>query len=398
MHNGENTHEKGLITMAHLFRTPTYSFIGEHALKDAASVLARLGKKALIVSGQSMIRQGHVALLEQLLDEGGVAYARFSEISGEPTDVMIDAGLAVYQAEGCDFAIGIGGGSALDSAKAISVCAATGERIVAFKGRAIDGEVPPVVCIPSTAGTGSEATKFTVITDTANNEKLLIGGDGLMPTLAIVDPLFSMQTPESITVATGMDALTHAIEAYTSRKAFPESDLFCLSAVKRIFSYLPVAVRDGSDAEARSAMAIAAYEAGIGIANSSVTVVHGMSRPIGALFHVPHGIANAMILQACLAYVVGGAEARFADLARAIGQAKDDDNDASAARAFLEAVAVLCEDCKVPTLESYGIDRARFFDCMDKMAVDALASGSPANTRMPLEKEDLLTIYRSLWQ
>lgn len=383
--------------MAHLFRTPQYSFIGAGALADAAPVFPRLGRKALIVTGGSMVRQGHVATLEALLDAQGVAHVRFSEITGEPTDTMIDAGLAVYQQAGCDLAIGFGGGSALDAAKAIAVCAATGEKIVDFKGRAIDGSVAPVVCIPSTAGTGSEATKFTVITDTANDEKLLIGGDGLMPALAIVDPQFSMEMPQSVTVATGMDALTHAIEAYASRKAFPESDLFCVSAVKRIFANLPRVYADGSDVQARSEMALAAYEAGIGIANSSVTVVHGLSRPIGALFHVAHGISNAMLLSKTLAYIADGAIDRFADLGRAIGVAAEADSDKAAAEKFLAAVDALCMTCKVPTLAEYGIDRAAFFERMDKMATDALASGSPANTRKLLGKEDLLTIYRSLW-
>lgn len=383
--------------MAHLFRTPQYSFVGVHALEDAAPVFPRLGRKALIVTGGSMVRQGHVATLEALLDAQGVAHVRFSEITGEPTDTMIDAGLTVYQQAGCDLAIGFGGGSALDAAKAIAVCAATGEKIVDFKGRAIDGSVAPVVCIPSTAGTGSEATKFTVITDTANDEKLLIGGDGLMPALAIVDPQFSMEMPQSVTVATGMDALTHAIEAYASRKAFPESDLFCVSAVKRIFANLPRVYADGSDVQARSEMALAAYEAGIGIANSSVTVVHGLSRPIGALFHVAHGISNAMLLSKTLAYIADGAIDRFADLGRAIGVAAEADSDKAAAEKFLAAVDALCTTCKVPTLAEYGIDRAAFFERMDKMATDALASGSPANTRKPLYKDDLLAIYRMLW-
>ena len=383
--------------MAHLFRTPQYSFIGADALEDAATVFPRLGKKALIVTGQSMIRQGHVATLEALLDREGVGHARFSEITGEPTDTMIDAGLAVYQQEECDFAIGFGGGSALDAAKAIPVCAQTGEKITAFRGRAIDGSVAPVVCIPSTAGTGSEATKFTVITDTAADEKLLIGGDGLMPTLAIVDPQFSLEMPQSVTVATGMDALTHAIEAYASRKAYAESDLFCLAAVKRIFANLPRVYADGSDAQARSEMALAAYEAGVGIANSSVTVVHGLSRPIGALFHVAHGISNAMLLAKTLAYIADGALDRFAALGRAIGVATDADSDEVATEKFLAAVDALCATCKVPTLAEYGIDRDAFFARMDKMATDALASGSPANTRKALDKDDLLRIYESLW-
>lgn len=383
--------------MAHLFRTPQYSFIGADALEEAAPVFARLGTKALIVTGQSMVRQGHVAMLEALLDTQQVAHERFSAVSGEPTDEMIEAGLVVYQQAHCDFTIGFGGGSALDAAKAIAVSAATGEKIVAFKGRSIDGPVAPIVCIPSTAGTGSEATKSTIITDTANNEKLLLVGESLLPTLAIVDPAFTMAMPQSVTMATGMDALTHAIEAYTSRKAFPESDLFCLAAVRRIFANLPRVFSDGSDAEARNEMAIAAYEAGVGIANSSVTVVHGLSRPIGALFHVAHGISNAMLLAKTLVYIADGALDRFAALGRAIGVATDADSDEVATEKFLAAVDALCATCKVPTLAEYGIDRDAFFARMDKMATDALASGSPANTRKTLDKDDLLRIYESLW-
>lgn len=384
--------------MAQLFRTPQYTYIGTNALQEAAHTLCSLGRKALIVTGQSMIRQGHVQALEEVLDAGGVAHARFSGISGEPTDVMIAQGLAAYQDAGCDFAIGFGGGSALDAAKAIAVAAKTGENIVAFKGRSIDESVASVVAIPSTAGTGSEATKFTVITDTANDEKLLIGGNGLMPTLAIVDPRFSMAMPQSVTVATGMDALTHAIEAYTSRKAFCESDLFCLSAVKRIFANLPRVVADGNDESARAEMAIAAYEAGVGIANSSVTVVHGMSRPIGALFHVAHGISNAMLLSTCLTYIADGAPERFAVLGRTIGVATETDNDQAATEKFLEAVEALCTACKVPTLAEYGLDRERFESVMEKMATDAIASGSPANTRKTLTKDDLLAMYQALWR
>lgn len=384
--------------MAHLFRTPQYSFIGADALADAATVFPRLGKKALIVTGQSMIRQGHMATLEALLDAHGVAHTRFAGISGEPTDTMVNDGVAAYKDAGCDFIIGFGGGSPLDSAKAIAVLVARGGNIADYMGQSITGLLPPLVAIPSTAGTGSEATPFTIITDTASDVKMLLGGDALMPRLAIVDPLFSREAPQSVTVATGLDALTHAIEAYTSRKAFCESDLFCLSAVGRIFAFLPRAAADGSDLEARTEMALAAYEAGVGIANSSVTVVHGMSRPIGALFHVPHGISNAMLLSACLRYVADGACERFATLGRRIGAATAADDDRTATEKFLAAVQALCDTCAVPTLAQYGIDRDAFFAAMDKMAGDALASGSPANTRKALDKNDLLTIYESLWQ
>ncbi len=384
--------------MAHQFQTPETTFIGDGALEAAADKLCSLGQHALIVTGQSMIRQGHMATLEALLDAHGVAHTRFAGISGEPTDTMVNDGVAAYKDAGCDFIIGFGGGSPLDSAKAIAVLVARGGNIADYMGQSITGLLPPLVAIPSTAGTGSEATPFTIITDTASDVKMLLGGDALMPRLAIVDPLFSREAPQSVTVATGLDALTHAIEAYTSRKAFCESDLFCLSAVGRIFAFLPRAAADGSDLEARTEMALAAYEAGVGIANSSVTVVHGMSRPIGALFHVPHGISNAMLLSACLRYVADGACERFATLGRRIGAATAADDDRTATEKFLAAVQALCDTCAVPTLAQYGIDRDAFFAAMDKMAGDALASGSPANTRKALDKNDLLTIYESLWQ
>ena len=207
-----------------------------------------------------------------------------------------------------------------------------------------------------------------------------------------------MNAPESVTVATGLDALTHAIEAYTSVKAFPESDIFALSAVKRIFSFLPAAVADGTDKNARNQMAMAAYEAGISFCNSSVTVVHGMSRPIGAIFHVPHGISNAMLLDECMKYVVSGAYDRFAGLARTIGAADDSTDNRQSAAAFIDAVSEICKICSVPTFREYGIDEGSYFSSVEKMAADALASGSPANTRMPLSNEDITAIYKNAWK
>ena len=227
---------------------------------------------------------------------------------------------------------------------------------------------------------------------------MLLKGDALMPAVAVVDPVFTMQTPPGVTVATGLDALTHAIEAFTSRKAFCESDVFALSAVDRIFRYLPAAVKDGTDAAAREQMAIAAFEAGVSFSNASVTLVHGMSRPIGALFHVPHGISNAMLLKECLSFAMDGAYDRFAALGRKTGAAGPDSSDPEAAKLFLDNVAGLCRFCGVPTLAEYGIDRDEFMAASEKMAADALASGSPANARKIVEKDDILTIYRRLWE
>ena len=199
-----------------------------------------------------------------------------------------------------------------------------------------------------------------------------------------------------MTAATGMDALTHAIESYTSRKANPITDTFALSALKRIFANLPTAYSEPENENAREQMLIAAYEAGVCINNASVTIVHGMSRPIGALFHVPHGISNAMLDIKCLGFAAQGAPGKFAEAARAVGVSCNAD-DSAAAQDFLAALEKLCGAVEIPTLAEYGIDRGEFFAAMDKMADDALASGSPANTIREVAKQDILDIYASLW-
>ena len=381
--------------MANKFMIPWKSFIGDGALEEAEESIIKLGTKALIVCGNSMISQGHVDRVQRLLEKNGVGSAVFSGIPAEPTDKMIDEGLDVYKKEGCDFIIGLGGGSPLDSAKAIGILASLGGKISDYNGKIITEEIPPLVAIPSTAGTGSEATPFTIVTDTEKDIKMLLKGEALMPKIAVVDPMFSMKTPRNVTVATGLDALTHAVESFTSKKAFPESDIFAVSAIKRIFEYLPIAVENGDDVNARREMALAAYEAGISFGNSSVTLVHGMSRPIGALFHVPHGISNAMILKGCLSYVADGCYDRLAYLADAIGVSFGV-NEENKAMEFIDAVGSLLEVCQVPTLTKYGIDVYEFSANIEKMAQDAMDSGSPGNTRKNLTKEDLVKLYSNL--
>jgi alcohol dehydrogenase class IV len=254
-----------------------------------------------------------------------------------------------------------------------------------------------MVAIPTTSVTGSEATQFTIITNTQENIKMLLKGAVLMPDLAIDDPKFTMTAPQSVTSATGLDALCHATEAYTSRKAQPLTDEFALSAIKKIFKYLPICYQEGQNVKAREQMSLSALEAGVAFNNASVTIIHGMSRPIGALFHVPHGISNAMLLAKCFEYVYDGAYERFADMAVAIGVASKKDDAKTSAKKFIDACVQLCEICEIPTLEQYGIDKEQFFNSMDKMADDALASGSPANTLKDITKEDILNIYKSLW-
>lgn len=382
--------------MSH-FVIPNHTVVGTNVLGEAAPLLKKMGNKAFIVTGRHVAVSNMMKQLTALLDENGIGCVIFDGITGEPTDTMIENGVEMLKSSGCDFIIGIGGGSPLDSAKAIAAMAVNEGSIADYNGKEITGEILPLAAIPTTAGTGSEATKFTVITDSEKGIKMLLKGDVLVPKLAIVDSSFTVGAPKSVTSATGLDALTHAVEAYTSRKAFSMTDTLAVSAVKRIMKYLPIAYKEPDNSLAREQMSIAALEAGICINNSSVTIVHGMSRPIGALFHVPHGMSNAMLLKECLSFAVSGAYEKFANLGRETGVASDSDSDETAAEKFIDSLQNICDVCEIPTLEQYGIDRDEYYSKISKMATDAVASRSPANTVKEVTVDDCIEIYKKLY-
>ena len=382
--------------MSH-FVIPNHTVVGTNVLGEAAPLLKKMGNKAFIVTGRHVAVSDMMKQLTALLDENGIDCVIFDGITGEPTDTMIENGVEMLKSSGCDFIIGIGGGSPLDSAKAVAAMAVNEGSIADYNGKEITGEILPLAAIPTTAGTGSEATKFTVITDSEKGIKMLLKGDVLVPKLAIVDSSFTVGAPKSVTSATGLDALTHAVEAYTSRKAFSMTDTLAVSAVKRIMKYLPIAYKEPDNSLAREQMSIAALEAGICINNSSVTIVHGMSRPIGALFHVPHGMSNAMLLKECLSFAVSGAYGKFANLGRETGVASDSDSDETAAEKFIDSLQSICDVCEIPTLEQYGIDRDEYYSKISKMATDAVASGSPANTVKEVTVDDCIEIYKKLY-
>ena len=383
--------------MAREFLVPSQIVTGAGALDIAEKQLKVYGKKALIVTDNVMITLGNCEKLEVALKNQNIEYSIYSDINGEPTDVMIEKGLEQYKKENCDFIIALGGGSPIDSMKAIAALVENPCNISDYMGKEIDVKVPPMVAVPTTAGTGSEATQFTIITDTKNDVKMLLKGKKLIPDYAIIDPQFTMTAPPKVTAATGLDALCHAVEAYTSRKAQILSDSFALSAVKKIFKYLPVAFHDGKNEEARVMMSIAALEAGIAFNNASVTLIHGMSRPVGALFHVPHGLSNAMLLKECLKFALPGAYDKFGELGRSIGVAEGQDSDQVAAEKFLEAIVEITKELEIPTLNEFGVDKEEFAGVIDKMSADAMASGSPQNTIREISQEDVKEMYKNLW-
>ncbi|MBQ9035905.1 MAG: iron-containing alcohol dehydrogenase [Erysipelotrichaceae bacterium] len=383
--------------MANTFLTPKTIVSGNNALDDAGKLLNGFGKKAFVVTDATMVKLGNADLLLKVLDKQGIEYSVFPEVNFEPNDIIVKQGAEAYKTSECDFLIALGGGSPIDTAKAISILLASDAPLASYMGKLIDIKRPGLVAIPTTAGTGSEATKFTIINDTETKVKMLLTGACLIPDLAIIDPMFTISAPKSVTAHTGIDALCHALESYTSRKAQPLSDTFALSAIKRIFGNLRTCYNEGSNTEARIQMSLAALEAGISFNNSSVTIVHGMSRPMGALFHVPHGLSNAMLLKECMDFAVKGAYNRFADVSRYLGFS-DNADDKAAAETFLKELSALLNDLHVPTMSEYGIDRDEYFSNIDKMAHDAFASGSPSNTIRETSVDDMKELYKQIYR
>jgi len=375
------------------FTTAPRTIIGEGALEAAIPYIKDFGKKALIVTGKIITKTGLTEKVRESLKKAGIESAVFNDLPGEPDDIMIYAGVKAFREEKCDFIIGLGGGTPIDTAKAVAAMAVLPGKLHDYLGKDMKGDFVPLILIPTTAGTGSEVTKYFVYTDIPTKSKLLMKGEALLPKIAVIDYTYTISSPVSVTVNTGMDALTHAIESYTCRKANSITDLFCIDAVKRIFKYLPIAAKDGSNREARENLSFAAYEAGVAINTSPTTIVHGMSRPIGALFHVPHGISNAMLIVECLRAVLEGCYEKFARLGIETGTASETDSPKDGAEKFLNALEELTKELKIPTLREYGLDLEKFAESEEKMASDSIASGSPANCWKVLTKEEEIKIY-----
>jgi len=379
---------------------PRIMEIGADASRKLPAVLATLGcSRPLIVTDKVMVKLGQAERLVAVLAERNIVCEVFDDTVPEPTAQSIQAGVARVRDGNFDSIVALGGGSPIDSAKAIAILSKHGGNIRDYRfPRQVNEAGLPIIAIPTTAGTGSEVTRFTIITDETNDEKLLCAGIGFMPVAALIDFTLTLSLPARTTADTGIDALTHAIEAYVSRKANPYSDTQALAAMNLIGPNLRRVYRDGQDQVAREAMMIGATLAGIAFSNASVALVHGMSRPIGAFFHVPHGLSNAMLLPAVTAWSIPAAVERYADCARAIGAANAADSDALANEkliAFLEAVN---DELAVPTLRQFGVDRELFEQSMAVMAQQALASGSPGNNPRVPSADEMVELYTSLWQ
>ena len=389
-----------MTTMNASIAAPRLLQVGGGAVRQIADVLAKFGlSRPLVVTDPFMVSSGHVQHCLEPLAAAGIAVGVFSDTVADPTDTVIDAGVAALRRGDFDCLIGFGGGSPIDTAKAMAILAAGGGRMRDYKVPVqADRGALPIIAIPTTAGTGSECTRFTVITDTERDEKMLIAGLGALPLAAIVDYELTYSVPPRTTADTGVDSLTHALEAFISKRANPFSDALAVSAMALIGRHIHTAYAEPRNAVAREAMMIGATQAGLAFSNSSVALVHGMSRPIGAHFHVPHGLSNAMLLPAITRYSVSGAEARYAEAARRIGFAAEPDADAAAAAKLVAGLEAMNKQLSVPTPADYGIDEAAWNGKMELMAEQALASGSPANNPRVPDKAAIMTLYREVWR
>ncbi|HTV43776.1 MAG TPA: iron-containing alcohol dehydrogenase [Stellaceae bacterium] len=379
--------------------SPRAMAIGGGALAELPGGLKRFGlSRPLIVTDPYIRDCGILERMTGLLEGSGIHGEVFADTVADPTTAVVETGVRRFGAGSFDSLVALGGGSSIDTAKAISVLAANGGRMRDYK---VPNDIPkpglPIVAIPTTAGTGSEVTRFTVISDSETDEKMLIAGLACCPLLAIVDYELTLSMPLRLTADTGLDSLTHAIEAYVSRRASSYTDGLAKNAMGLIARNIRAACADPQNRAAREAMMLGATTAGMAFSNSSVALVHGMSRPIGAFFHVPHGLSNAMLLPEITAFSAPAALDRYADCARAMGVAETGEGNQGAVARLLDELRRLNLDLEVPSPRAYGIDARRYEELLPIMASQALASGSPANNPRVPSSDEIIALYRRVY-
>lgn len=379
----------------HQLLMPNQVLYGEDSFAEIGKQAKVLGKKVLIISDPIMEKIGNVSLCETYLKSEAVPYEKYLGVDSEPTDIHVDEAIAICRGTNCEVIVAVGGGSCIDTAKAVAVIMTNGGHIRDYYGgKKLFAKKPlPLIVAPTTAGTGSEVTSVTVITDTKHDIKMMLKQPELLPTVAIVDPMLTISCPPSVTAATGIDALCHAMEAFISRRAQLVTDTLALRAIELIIGSLRDAYENGENLEARTNMALGSMLAGIAFSNASVTLVHGMSRPIGAMFHVPHGVSNAMLLPAVLEFTKEAASERLAKIASTVLEQTDGLSENELVDELINEIKQLCNDLRIPNLKSWGIDKGKFDLVVSKMAADAIASGSPANNPKVPTHEEIIDLY-----
>lgn len=385
--------------MSAMINLPSILQIGAGAIKQLPTILQSLSStRPCLITDKTMVELGFTQKISDILAAHGIELLIFSNVMPEPDEHSILAAVDLVAKGNFDSLIALGGGSAIDSAKAVALLASHG-------GSMRDYRVPyvvleqsiPVIAIPTTAGTGSECTRVTIISDSQSAEKMLCMGPGLMPKAAVVDYELTLTAPFRITADTGIDALTHAIEAYVSKKANLYSSHQAIAAMKLIAPNLLAACEQPAILKAKEAMMLGACLAGIAFSNASVALVHGMSRPLGVHFHVPHGMSNAMLLPTITQFSLSSAAKRYAECALHMGLASEADNTIVCHQKLMTFLHQINATLKVPSMSAFGIKRTQYMGLVSTMAEQALASGSPANNPIVPDKATIERLYTDIY-
>jgi len=382
---------------------PRYLQIGKGSLNQLPEIIKIIGsvKSPLIVTDKQMVQFGYVKKLQDVLNKAGLKSNVFEETIPDPTDKVVLNGIDFLKKNKNDAVIGFGGGSPIDTAKAIAVLSQYSNDIQDYKPPGtFDKKGLPIIAIPTTAGTGSEVTHHAVIIDTRTNnlEKISCRGEGFVPIVSIIDYELTLSKPRRLTIDSAIDTLTHGIEAYVSKKATLFSDRMALDTIRLVTENIYAVEKNPKDIKAREGLMLAATLGGLAFSNASICLVHGMSRPLGSNFKVPHGLSNAMLLPTITEFSVEHAKSRYADCSRAGKFALADDDDDVACKKLLSGLYKINKDFEVPSMKDFGIDQKNFEDQLENMATDAEISGAPSlNPRVPSVKE-MVNLYGEAWR
>lgn len=373
------------------------SYFGPGARKVLPEVVQRLNKvKALVVTDKGLIQFGVAKMVTDVLDEAAISYDIFSDVKPNPTVSNVKAGIESFKKAGADFIIVIGGGSAMDTAKGIGIVINNPEfdDIVSLEGCApTKNKSVPIVALPTTAGTAAETTINYVIIDENKQKKMVCVDPNDIPAVAIIDAELMYSLPKGLTAATGMDALTHAIEGYITKGAWEMSDMFEIEAVRMIARYLPVAVNEPSNPEGRNGMAVAQYIAGMAFSNVGLGLVHGMAHPMGSLFDVPHGVANALLLPTIMEFNMPACLDKYPEIAKAMGVDTSGMSKKEAAQAAVDAVRDLAVKVGIPQhLSELGISSADIPALAEQAISDVCTPGNPREVTL----DDIKALYEKV--
>ena len=371
------------------------SYFGAGSRKVIAEEVAKRGyKKALVVTDKDLVKFGVAAQVTDVLKAAGIPFEMFDEVKPNPTVKNVKNGIAAFKAAGADFIVAIGGGSSMDTSKAVGIIINNPEfaDVTSLEGVAnTKKKSVPVIALPTTAGTAAEVTINYVITDEENVKKMVCVDPNDIPTLAIIDPELMLSMPRGLTAATGMDALTHAIEGLITLGAWEMSDMFEIKAIEMIAKWLPKAVENPSDIEARDGMATAQYIAGMAFSNVGLGLVHGMAHPLGAYYDIPHGVANALLLPFVMEYNKEAAKAKYRTIAEAMGVDTSAMDDDQAAQAAVDAVKALAVKVRIPQhLSELGVPESGLPTLAQAAFNDVC---TPANPRKAVV-EEILEVYK----